>query len=1006
MCILICVRAGAEEYSVKPCELRFEPVGGGSFIYCNNPEAISDKNLMNGSEPAYIMNNSELGPGVYYLYLSHFNYTGSGGAGTDIELDAELTPVSGECEYSLHSIGYETGKVTAWYENGKLIKYEQDWGMLGACAKAMGKTICDIDGEVCYPGNSDQKPVNVTADKTRWLSEFIPNYAPTHYLMPVHLQAVLEIKTGTMNVNVCAFKSSGTVGDRSGFRADAAYGNHVHDRCLKGVSPTLPQVRAELEYTIDDSVKDGDCLPVTMHNVYAPEGITRGGWYTNLNPLDDMWAKSAADSSGMIPFTYTDNGKLSFYGKNVIPADRNNIWYFDLGHSDAHEYDAKYGMKAENYIPNFPLLPEQNPHGYAVNTGNYGVTYTYDLTIANEGSRTRYFTYEPTTNSNIIAWTDTDGTESSYALSKKHYAAARTDIMSVVELPAGETVRFSVNEVLPVNYNGGTYNTFVIRDSAEKSNVETLEAKTSSRVYVKPINGRYLSEYRDRLPKNVLAEFDGKLDCYETIDCGEFYALRWCVWDGKPTYYSGNWQKCSEVYILNEDFERIGSHAFEALPCDMSYNDGSLYVKTAWGGIYSTENGSDWRIREGMSELPAHEAYKRIPKLTLGDILDADAAQKHTVMYHESREISGAEYEQFYRAVKDIELEYCENHRGGGYPEIDIDGLDIFAAAEGMSFSDENGTYHYIIADDSDCAFVYNLLLDMLYFGGNENFLGVSPWAEESVKTAAGYGFNPMYLKPGQRVIGYVRNKKYTEGIARIDFCKLIAEVINNCGERELPDAPEISFSDKMIWRAGDLKTAKQLAGLGIINGYEDGSFRPEAKITREEAAVILSRLLALYDMKDISDVSYADAASIQSWAVDGVRTTSEYGIMNGVGDNKFNPKGQYTVEQSIVTILRVFNTLTDSGRLKLPPFPGGGNRAVLYREGFRDNRVELAVFSTEPDSRVVDDNGILSVSGSYGRDSKYRLFCGRWLWFEDGYDRISNNGRFIMETEMGGDIS
>ena len=38
---------------------------------------------------------------------------------------------------------------------------------------------------------------------------------------------------------------------------------------------------------------------------------------------------------------------------------------------------------------------------------------------------------------------------------------------------------------------------------------------------------------------------------------------------------------------------------------------------------------------------------------------------------------------------------------------------------------------------------------------------------------------------------------------------------------------------------------------------------------------------------------------------------------MNGVGENRFDAKGEYTVIQSEITILRMFNTITDAGFVK-----------------------------------------------------------------------------------------
>jgi len=56
---------------------------------------------------------------------------------------------------------------------------------------------------------------------------------------------------------------------------------------------------------------------------------------------------------------------------------------------------------------------------------------------------------------------------------------------------------------------------------------------------------------------------------------------------------------------------------------------------------------------------------------------------------------------------------------------------------------------------------------------------------------------------------------------------------------------------------------------------------------------------------------TFADNAQISSWAVDVVGQTQASEIMGGIGNNMFAPQGDYTREQSIVTILRLFEKLS-----------------------------------------------------------------------------------------------
>ncbi len=105
-----------------------------------------------------------------------------------------------------------------------------------------------------------------------------------------------------------------------------------------------------------------------------------------------------------------------------------------------------------------------------------------------------------------------------------------------------------------------------------------------------------------------------------------------------------------------------------------------------------------------------------------------------------------------------------------------------------------------------------------------------------------------------------------------------------------------------------DLNVQK-MAGLGVVNGVGEGKFNPDEKLTREQAAVILARLSEVMDNPlDKVAATFADNDDVSDWALEAVGQMLASGIMGGVGDNKFSPKADYTREQSILTTLRVFN--------------------------------------------------------------------------------------------------
>lgn len=79
----------------------------------------------------------------------------------------------------------------------------------------------------------------------------------------------------------------------------------------------------------------------------------------------------------------------------------------------------------------------------------------------------------------------------------------------------------------------------------------------------------------------------------------------------------------------------------------------------------------------------------------------------------------------------------------------------------------------------------------------------------------------------------------------------------------------------------------------GIVNGMGGGKFAPNLKITREQMAVMLNNYInyKAITLVTVSDNSFVDEADISSWAKTAVDKMQSYGIVSGMGDNRFVPK-------------------------------------------------------------------------------------------------------------------
>ena len=95
------------------------------------------------------------------------------------------------------------------------------------------------------------------------------------------------------------------------------------------------------------------------------------------------------------------------------------------------------------------------------------------------------------------------------------------------------------------------------------------------------------------------------------------------------------------------------------------------------------------------------------------------------------------------------------------------------------------------------------------------------------------------------------------------------------------------------------------MSGIGVINGYPDGSFRPEGNVTRAQMAKMIAYIVA--GGEDVGDL-YAGANSFSDclthWARGYIAYANQTGIVAGVGGGLFNPDGTVTGVQAAKMLL------------------------------------------------------------------------------------------------------
>lgn len=99
-----------------------------------------------------------------------------------------------------------------------------------------------------------------------------------------------------------------------------------------------------------------------------------------------------------------------------------------------------------------------------------------------------------------------------------------------------------------------------------------------------------------------------------------------------------------------------------------------------------------------------------------------------------------------------------------------------------------------------------------------------------------------------------------------------------------------------------------QANAAGYIQGYEDGTFKPDQKINRQELAVIISKLLKLTAPAAAPD--FKDITKSAAWSKGAIGAVSEQGIMKGSGDGNFRPLAYTTRAETVVILDRALSVL------------------------------------------------------------------------------------------------
>lgn len=166
--------------------------------------------------------------------------------------------------------------------------------------------------------------------------------------------------------------------------------------------------------------------------------------------------------------------------------------------------------------------------------------------------------------------------------------------------------------------------------------------------------------------------------------------------------------------------------------------------------------------------------------------------------------------------------------------------------------------------------------------------------AENSEADNWAYDYIQALIKRGM-LSGYPDGTVRPENpITRAEFATMVVQSFNIT-----PGGSKVFRDTKYHWAKDNIAA---LAGLGYIAGYGDGSFRPDDLITRAEMVKLLTRAGGL--KLQAGAPSFSDIAN--HWAKEYIRIAASNGIVNGYADGKFKPNACCLRAETAASVYRM----------------------------------------------------------------------------------------------------
>lgn len=174
--------------------------------------------------------------------------------------------------------------------------------------------------------------------------------------------------------------------------------------------------------------------------------------------------------------------------------------------------------------------------------------------------------------------------------------------------------------------------------------------------------------------------------------------------------------------------------------------------------------------------------------------------------------------------------------------------------------------------------------------------------------------------KHGAYIVGYTDGTFGPErSMTRSEAAAIFARLLSDKNGDTITTAAVTKFSDipAHAWYSGYVK---YLTGFGVVYGCGNGTFAPDAPITRAEFTAMAVRFFEAYGDGDPEIMEqYAEFHDVSSgyWAAEYIREAAIHGWIKGYGDGSFRGDAHITRAEIVTIVNRLLDRETDVNYIK-----------------------------------------------------------------------------------------